>query len=84
MSKALEDGLSDSECADKLAEWASSQLGMSASHPAGKGDDGNLRKDLWCPPEGTAPPEEKNPPVDGNIFESGFSIRRLFPSHKPN
>jgi len=65
MSKALEDGLSDSECADKLAEWASSELGMFASHPAGNGDDGNPRKDLWPPPEGTAPapPEEKNPLV---------------------
>ena len=32
---------------------------MSASHPAGNGDDGNPRKDRWPPPEGTAP-EEKN------------------------
>ena len=65
MSKAFEDGLSDSECADKLAELASSELGMSASHPAGNDDDGNPRKDLWPPPEGTAPapPEEKNPLV---------------------
>jgi hypothetical protein len=39
MRKALEDGLNDSGCADKLAEWASSELGMSASHPAGNGDD---------------------------------------------
>ena len=89
MSKALEDGLNDSECADKLAEWASSEMGMSASHPAGNGDDGNSRKDRWPPPEGTAPapPEEKKSScetVDGHIFESGFSIRRLSPSHKPN
>ena len=65
MSKALEDELSDSECADKLAEWASSELGMSASNPAGNDDDGNPRKDLWPPPEGTAPapPEEKHPLV---------------------
>jgi predicted RNA-binding protein with PUA domain len=37
-------------------------MGMSASHPAGNGDDGNPRKDRWPPPEGTAPapPEEKN------------------------
>ena len=65
MIKALEDELSDSECADKLAEWASSELGMSASNPAGNDDDGNPRKDLWPPPEGTAPapPEEKHPLV---------------------
>ena len=31
---------------------------MSASHPAGKGEDANPRKDLWPPPEGT---EETNP-----------------------
>jgi hypothetical protein len=37
-------------------------MGMSASHPAGNGDDGNPRKDRWPPPEGTAPapPEEKH------------------------
>ena len=36
---------------------------MTACHPAGKDLDGNSRKDLWPPPEGTAPapPEEANP-----------------------
>ena len=36
---------------------------MTACHPAGKDPDGNSRKYLWPPPEGTAPapPEEKNP-----------------------
>ena len=61
--EAVSQGLSDPEIADKLATWASDQFGMSASHPAGKDSDGNSRKDLWPPPEGTAPapPEEKKP-----------------------
>jgi hypothetical protein len=70
MSKALEDGLS--EYTEKLAEWASSELGMSASHPAGNGDDGIPCKDLWPPPEGAvpAPPEEKYPPTGLREFLS--------------
>ena len=44
-------------------EWAKSVFGMTASHPAGKNQDGSPRKDLWPPPEGCAPapPERKNP-----------------------
>ena len=63
--RAVQEGLSDRQCAQKLAEWASSELGMSAEHPAGLDEFGNSRKDLWPPPEGTAPPppEEKNPLV---------------------
>ena len=60
---AVSQGLSEPECANKLATWAEEKLGMTACHPAGKDPDGNSRKDLWPPPEGTAPapPEEKNP-----------------------
>jgi hypothetical protein len=46
MHRALEEDLSDEECASRLAEWASNQLGLTASHPAGKDDSGNPRKDL--------------------------------------
>ena len=65
MHRALEEGLSDEECASRLAECASNQLGLTASHPAGKDDSGSPRKDLWPPPEGNtpAPPEEINPSV---------------------
>lgn len=31
MHKALETGLSDADCATKLAEWASRELGLTAS-----------------------------------------------------
>ena len=60
---AVSEGLSDDQCAEKLAQWASDNFGMTACHPAGKDLDGNSRKDLWPPPEGTAPapPEEANP-----------------------
>ena len=56
---------SEEETAEKLANWAASELGMSANHPAGVDSHGVPRKDLWPPPEGTAPapPEEKNPLV---------------------
>ena len=49
----------------KLSEWASQQLGMSDQHPAGTDSNDQPRKDLWPPPEGTAPPppEEDNPLV---------------------
>jgi hypothetical protein len=63
LSKALEEGLSDEDCAKHLSDWASSEFGLTASHPAGKDENVNPRKNFWPPPEGTAPlpPEEKNP-----------------------
>ena len=65
LHNAVQDGLTDSECAQRLSDWARIQLGMSALHPAGKDDHDQPRKNLWPPPEGTAPapPEEKNPLV---------------------
>ncbi|XP_053405155.1 uncharacterized protein LOC123560749 [Mercenaria mercenaria] len=63
--EALKAGLSDDQCAVEIENWAKIQLGMTASHPAGKDDNGQPRKDLWPPPEGTAPAplESKNPLV---------------------
>ncbi|XP_062621909.1 uncharacterized protein LOC134283470 [Saccostrea cucullata] len=63
LSSLIERGLSDDDCSEYLSNWARSNLGMTASHPAGKDEQGNSKKDLWPPPEGTAPPppEEKNP-----------------------
>ena len=65
LHKAIEDGLSGGESAERLAKWASSEFGLTASHPAGKDENGESRKNLWPPPEGSAPapPEEKNPLV---------------------
>ena len=61
--EAFQEGLSDESAADRLSEWAKANFKMSASHPAGSDSDGKPRKDLWPPPEGTAPvpPEESNP-----------------------
>ena len=65
LHEAVQAGLNDCDSAKKLAEWAKYELGLSASHPAGADNSGNSRKNLWPPPEGTAPapPEEKNPLV---------------------
>ena len=62
INKALKEGLSDDKCAARLHDWAASEFGLTASHPAGKNADGNPKKEFWPPPEGTAPkpPEEKN------------------------
>ena len=63
LSKAIEEGLSDSDCSARLADWAATEFGLTASHPGGKDENGQPNKKLWPPPEGTAPmpPEEKNP-----------------------
>ena len=63
LSKALDEGLSDEDFAKYLSDWASSKFGLTASHPAGKDENGNPKKNCWPPPEGTAPlpPEEKIP-----------------------
>ena len=65
LHEAIQSGLSEAECANKLAKWASDDFGLTATHPAGCDADGKPRKDLWPPPEGTAPvpAEEKNPLV---------------------
>ena len=65
LHEALQSGLAESDFANKLAEWASNEFGLTAMHPDGSDADGKPRKDLWAPPEGTAPapPEEKNPLV---------------------
>ncbi|XP_021343371.1 ATP-dependent DNA helicase PIF1-like [Mizuhopecten yessoensis] len=49
---------------------ASSEFGMSASHPAGKDDGGEPNKALWAPPEGTAqPPSEENNPLQKLLMD---------------
>ena len=54
--------LPNNDTAQELAQWAEAIFGMTAIHPAGKDESGNSRKNLWPPPEGTAPapPEDKN------------------------
>ena len=61
--EAVQNGLSDDNCADRHAQWAGETIGLTALHPANKDATGESRKDLWPPPEGNAspPPEEKNP-----------------------
>ncbi len=61
--EAIQRGLSEDQCAEELSSWAQSQFAMPASHPAGTDSMGNPRKDMWPPPEGTAPapPDDTNP-----------------------
>ena len=54
LHEAIRSGLSEAECANKLAKWASDDLGLTATYPAEFDADGKPRKDLWPPPEGTA------------------------------
>ena len=56
VNEALKIGLNESETADKLSEWAKNNFQMTASHPAGNDEYGKPCKDMWPPPEGTAPP----------------------------
>jgi hypothetical protein len=55
--------LNDKDLARELSMWAEAAFGMTASHPAGTDENGNPRKDLWPPPEGTVPPtpDDDNP-----------------------
>ena len=63
LSKAIEEGLSDSDCSARLADRAATEFGLTASHSGGKDENGLPNKQVWPPHEGTAPmpPEEKNP-----------------------
>ena len=75
---SLQEGLSDEDSAKRLAEWATSELAMTASHPSGKTNNGDPRKDLWPPPEGsgTSSSRRKEPPyeiIDGCQQFSGIS-----------
>ena len=47
MHKAIKSDLSNAECAEKLATWASDEFGLIAMHPAGTDNNDSPRKDLW-------------------------------------
>jgi hypothetical protein len=79
---ALQKGLSDDECAACLTDWAKSIFGMTACHPAGKDEDGDPRKDLWPPPEGSAPPPpEKTNPLVKLLMDVSASQESLLEDH---
>ncbi|VDI81681.1 Hypothetical predicted protein [Mytilus galloprovincialis] len=63
MHQAYVDGKTDEECAKLLSDWAKLEYKMTANHPAGLDENNKPKKNLWPPPEGTAPapPDEKNP-----------------------
>ena len=56
LHEAREDGCDENEYAARLSHWAEENFAMTALHPAGSDREGQSRKDLWPPPEGSADP----------------------------
>ena len=48
--EAMQNGLSDDNCAERLSEWAKKNIGLTALYPAGTLETGESKKDLWSPP----------------------------------
>ena len=44
--EAVQKGLSDEKCAEKLSNWAEENIGMTGMHPAGQNKSGKPRKEL--------------------------------------
>ncbi|CAH3193199.1 unnamed protein product, partial [Porites evermanni] len=65
LHEAREDGCEEEEYAARLSQWADETFAMTALHPAGNDEEGQPRKDLWSPPEGTAEPisDDRDPLV---------------------
>ena len=65
LHEAREDGCEEEEYAARLSQWADETFAMTALHPAGNAEEGQPRKDLWPPPEGTAEPisDDRDPLV---------------------
>ncbi|CAH3141297.1 unnamed protein product [Porites lobata] len=65
LHEACEDGCEYEEYAARLSQWAYETFAMTALHLAGNDEEGQPRKDLWPPPEGTAEPisDDRDPLV---------------------
>ena len=62
--------------------WASEIFGLTSSHPAGKDESGNPKRNLWRPPEGTAaPPPEENNPLFKLLMDISSSQESLLEDH---
>ena len=61
----LHEACEEEEYAARLSEWGDENFAITASHPAGSDKEGQPRKDLWPPPEGSADPisDERDPLV---------------------
>ncbi|CAC5370555.1 unnamed protein product [Mytilus coruscus] len=92
MHQAFMDGKTDEECAKLLSDWAKLQYKMTANHPIGLDGNRKPKKNLWPPPEGTAPapPDEKNPLIklfmdvsesQENILEDHLLLRNRINLH---
>ena len=56
LHEAREDNCNETEYAARLSQWADEKFAMTALHPACSNEEGQPRKDLWPPAEGTADP----------------------------
>ena len=65
LHEAREDSGEEDEYAAKLTQWADENFAITALHPAGSDEEGQPRKDLWPPPDGSADPisDERGPLV---------------------
>ncbi|EDO35599.1 predicted protein, partial [Nematostella vectensis] len=65
LHQAVQEECQKPEKVRRLNEWVEENFAMSASHPAGKDEDGEPRKEFWLPPEVTAQPvsEDDDPLV---------------------
>ena len=65
------------EYAARLSQSASQEFAMTVFHPAGNEEEGQSRKDLWPPPEGT--PESISDDRDPLVkMQHGVSCQILF------
>ena len=82
LHEAIKSGFAEADCAKVISDWAKSSFGMSASHPAGKDAENQSRKNLWPPPEGTAPaPSEEQNPLVKMLMDVSESQESLLEDH---
>ena len=82
LHEAREDNCSETEYAARLSQWADENFAMTALHPAGSNEEGQPRKDLWPPPEGTADPisTDRDPLVE-MLMETAASQDAILEDH---
>ena len=82
LNEAREHGCDDEEYAARLRQWADENFAMTALHPAGSDEEGQPRKDLWPPPEGSADPiSEDGDPLVKMLMEKAATQDSILEDH---
>ena len=82
LHKAREDNCSETEYEARLSQWADENFAMTALHPADSNEEGQPRKDLWPPPEGTDDPISTNrDPLVKMLMEIAASQDAILEDH---